>query len=107
MQIRSDETTAILDICLERMRRGESIEACVLDYPSEAEDLEPLLIAAMYARSAFQPQQLAPEARQAIKRKLQLEVAAHQPAPKRMPARCFGSFVMRTVLVRLVALRSL
>src|SRR5882672_8098639 len=107
MQILSYNLTTILDICLERMRRGESIEACVLDYPSEAEELEPLLIAAMYTRSTFQPPPLAPEARQAIQRKLQLAVAARQLTLRPTPARWFGPFVMRVALALVVALLSL
>ena len=60
MHIESDDITTIFDVCLERVRCGESIEACALDYPSEAAELEPLLIAAMYARSTFRPPALAP-----------------------------------------------
>src|SRR3954464_4777576 len=107
MQIRSDDTTAILHVCLERMRRGESIEACILDYPSEAEELEPLLIAAMYARITFRPPALAPEARQAIQRKLHQAVAARHPALQRRRASWFGALIMRFALVLVVALLSL
>ena len=107
MQIRSDDITTIFDVCLERMRRGESIEACVLDYPSEAEELEPLLIAAMYARSTFRPPSLAPEARQVIQRQLHQAIAARQPAPRRTMAGWFGPFVMRFAVALVVALLSL
>jgi hypothetical protein len=107
MQIRSDDITTILDVCLERMRRGESIEACVLDYPSEAEELEPLLIAAMYARSTFRPPSLAPEARQAIRRQLHQAVAARQPEPQRTTAGWFAPLAMRFAVALLVALLSL
>jgi hypothetical protein len=107
MQIRSSDLTTILDVCLERMRRGESIEACVLDYPSEAEELEQLLIAARHARSTFRPPALAPEARQAIQRQLQLAVAARQPAQQRTRAGWFKPFVMRFALTLVVALLSL
>jgi hypothetical protein len=107
MQIRSDDITTILDVCLERMRHGESIEACVLDYSSEAEELEPLLIAAMYARSTFRPPSLAPEARQAIRHQLHQAVAARQPAPRRTTAGWFAPLAMRFALVLAVALLSL
>src|SRR5215207_3855681 len=107
MQIRSSDLTTILDVCLERMRRGESIEACVHDYPSKAEELEQLLIAARHARSTFRPPALAPEARQAIKRQLQLAVAARQPAQQRTNAGWLGPFVMRFALALVVALLSL
>jgi hypothetical protein len=107
MQIRSDDITTILDVCLERMRYGESIEACVLAYPSEAEELEPLLIAAMYARSAFRLPSLAPEARQVIRRELHQAIAARQPAPRLTLAGWFGPFVMRFALALVVVLLSL
>jgi len=107
MHIQSDDITTIFDVCLERMRCGESIEACVLDYPSEAGELEPLLIAAMYARSTFRPPALAPEVRRAIQRQLQLAVAARQPAQRRTRVGWFGPFVMRFALALVVALLSL
>src|SRR5689334_12335031 len=107
MQIRSSDITSILDVCLDRMRRGESIEACVQDYPAEADELESLLLAAMYARSTYRPPSLSPEARQAIQRKLHQAVAARQPIPQRMPNRRFGPLVMRFALALVVALLSL
>src|SRR5215212_6153459 len=107
MQIRSDDITAIFDVCLERMRRGESIVTCLLDYPSEAEELEALLIAAMHARTTFRPPSLAPEARQAIQRQLQQAVAARQPALGRTRTSWFGPIVMRFALALVVALLSL
>src|SRR5215216_7600781 len=107
MQARSDDITTIFDDCLERMRFGESIEACLLDYPSEAEELEPLLIAATYARSTLQPPSLSPQARQAIQRQLHQAVAARQPAQRRKPAKLFAPFAMRFALALLIALLSL
>jgi hypothetical protein len=89
------------------LRRGESIEVCLQDYPAEAEELEPLLIAAMYTRSTFRSPSLTPEARQAIQRKLHLAVAARQPAQRRTPVGWFGPFVMRFALALVVALLSL
>ena len=107
MHSRSEDTTAIFDVCLERMRRGESIVACLLDNPSEAEELEPLLIAAMHARRTFRPPSLTPEARQAIQRQLHQAVAARQTAQRRTRARWFGPLVMRFALALVVALLSL
>jgi hypothetical protein len=107
MQIRSDDITTILDVCLERFRQGESIEACVLDYPSEAEDLEPLLIAATYARSTYQLPSLAPAARQRIQRQLRQAIAARQPALRQTRVSWFRPFVMRFALALVVALLSL
>src|SRR5690242_9956013 len=107
MQVESDDIAAILDACLERMRCGDSVEACVLDYPSEAEELEPLLIAATYARSTFRPPSLAPEARRAIQRQLYQAVAARQPPPRRARGGRLGPFVMRFSLALMIALLSL
>jgi hypothetical protein len=105
MQIRSDDITTVLDVCLERLRRGESIEACVLDYPSEAEELEPLLIAAMYARNMFRPPSLAPEARRVIQRRLQQAIAVHRPRQKNTG--WYGPFAMRFALALVVVFLSL
>lgn len=38
------EYYAILDECVSRIRRGESPEACLVDYPSQANDLAPELV---------------------------------------------------------------
>lgn len=61
MQVRSEDITTILDICLERMQCGDSPEVCLLDYQSEAEELAPLLIAAMHARAFIPPHSELPE----------------------------------------------
>jgi hypothetical protein len=42
----------ILNICLDRMLKGESIEQCLASYPEQARDLEPLLRTARAARVA-------------------------------------------------------
>lgn len=42
----------ILDECLERLINGETIEACLADYPEHAAELEPLLRTVMDARKA-------------------------------------------------------
>src|SRR5215218_9427191 len=102
MQRVSNDITIIVDVCLERMRCGESIEACVLDYPSQAEELELLLIAATYARSTFRPPSLAPEARRAIQHQLRQAVAARQPSLRRTRAGWFGPLIMRFALVVVV-----
>jgi hypothetical protein len=43
----------ILDECLDRVNRGESIETCLKDYPEQANELEPLLRAASQAKKAY------------------------------------------------------
>jgi hypothetical protein len=48
----------ILDNCLERLFKGESIEDCLRDYPSQASELEPLLktsLALLQKSAAIQP----------------------------------------------------
>ncbi len=47
----------ILNICLERMLRGQTVEQCLRDYPEQAVDLKPLLQTALAAKaaSAIQP----------------------------------------------------
>lgn len=42
----------ILDECLTRLQRGESIEACLADHPEHAGELEPLLRTVLDARQA-------------------------------------------------------
>ena len=42
----------ILNECLERLLRGETIEQCLQDYPEQAAELEPLLRTALAARRA-------------------------------------------------------
>lgn len=40
------DSAAILDQCIERMRRGESMDACLRDHPEQAGELAPMLMAA-------------------------------------------------------------
>ncbi|MFH0846437.1 MAG: DUF5667 domain-containing protein [Chloroflexota bacterium] len=46
-----EELNNILDACLERIIRGETIEACLRDYPAFSAELEPLLRTALAVRS--------------------------------------------------------
>ncbi len=39
----SNKLTIILDECLERIEKGESIETCLSEYPDMRRELEPLL----------------------------------------------------------------
>ena len=48
----SNEFENILDQCLERLVTGETIEQCLLSYPEQALELEPLLRTAQAAREA-------------------------------------------------------
>lgn len=42
----------LLDECIDRMNKGDSLEECLASYPEQAKDLEPLLRAAWEVRSA-------------------------------------------------------
>lgn len=65
----------ILDECMERLRRGESVEACLTSYPEHATELEPLLrMTARLARGIPAP----PEDRKRVARlRFQGAVRAH------------------------------
>jgi hypothetical protein len=55
---RKTKIVDILDNCLERLFKGESIEDCLMDYPWQASELEPLLrtsIALLQKSAAIQP----------------------------------------------------
>ncbi len=54
---KSQEFNNILNECLERLLKGESIEQCLLRYPEQTDELEPLLLTAQVTKqaSAIQP----------------------------------------------------
>ena len=43
----------ILDECIDRITRGETIEACLSDYPERAKQLEPLLQAMVQTKASY------------------------------------------------------
>ncbi len=43
----------ILDECIDRINRGEGLEACLADYPAYVEQLEPLLRAMLQTKEAY------------------------------------------------------
>ena len=43
----------ILDECIDRINLGESVNACLSDYPDYIEQLEPLLQAMLQTREAY------------------------------------------------------
>ncbi|HEX5691657.1 MAG TPA: DUF5667 domain-containing protein, partial [Roseiflexaceae bacterium] len=75
---RSTYSNDILEICLDRMRLGESAADCLRDFPDLAEELAPLLAAAKLARHIPQPQ-LNPGARLAIQRQMRSAIAGRAP----------------------------
>ncbi len=50
-----DDIEKILDECSDRMSGGESLEDCLASYPDRAEELRPLLLAAVEIRNAELP----------------------------------------------------
>ena len=80
------EFDQVLDECIDRLLRGESLEDCLKDYPEHAEQLGPLLRTAAVAREAT----TSVEARPEFKARLRYEIAsrargATQPASSGSP----------------------
>jgi len=48
-----DNLDKILDECIDRINRGESIESCLTDFPEYSEALEPLLSATLETKTAY------------------------------------------------------
>ena len=79
----------ILEKCLERITvKGESIEACLSDYPEHASRLEPLLRTAISASSCVQPIQAAPELKLKARNRMLSEIQGRQQ--KRVKVRTFA-----------------
>ena len=72
----------VLDDCIERLLRGESVEDCLARYPQQAEELEPLLRAVARAQRALS---LIPgeAARERGRRRLLQELEALEAQPAR------------------------
>lgn len=48
-----DELEKILDECIDRINRGESIDACLADYPDYREELSPLLTVMLETKTTY------------------------------------------------------
>jgi hypothetical protein len=48
-----DNLNKILDECIDRINRGESIESCLKDFPEHGEALEPILSAILKTKTAY------------------------------------------------------
>jgi hypothetical protein len=48
-----DNLNKILDECIDRINRGESIESCLKDFPEYSEKLEPILHAVLKTKTAY------------------------------------------------------
>jgi hypothetical protein len=101
----SESVADILDTCLERLRRGESLDVCLRDYPAEAQELAELLNAAIAVRSLPSPV-LAPATRSAIRDQLRRTVvnqrAAQRAAQRSIKTRWFFQATLRFALVALL-----
>lgn len=49
----ADKFDNILDICIDRINRGDRIEDCLADYPEFADELEPLLESMLSTKDAY------------------------------------------------------
>jgi uncharacterized membrane protein YgcG len=96
-----DDSIDILETCLERLRHGESAAACLRDYPAEAQELAPLLVAAVKVR-ALPPPVLSPAARKAIRKQLRRAVAQQRAAGRASKPRWFAQAALRFALVVLL-----
>jgi hypothetical protein len=65
---------SVLEDCLDRISQGESLQACLVRYPEQATELEPLLIAA----AQFQKTQVRPST--SFKSRTRAELSAHMDA---------------------------
>ncbi len=66
---------AVLDECLTEMNRGQSLEACVAEYPALAAELEPLLRMALRVEALRQDQPPSPAALRAGRQRLLRQAA--------------------------------
>ena len=69
----TSEFENILDLCVEALIRGDSVEQCLSRYPEHAGGLEPLLIAAQQIIAVPQPMP-SPELKSETKRALHITV---------------------------------
>ena len=67
----SESFEDILDICIDRITQGESVEDCLKSYPEKADYLEPLLKAALSARESYSAIKLRPEFERVAKYRFQ------------------------------------
>ena len=68
----------ILELCLDRMAKGDTIEQCLESYPEQAAELEPLLTAALCAAKASSVIEPRPEFQRLAKQRLLSTIAAKE-----------------------------
>ena len=76
-----------LEICLQALEQGADVESCLVRYPALADELRPILVAAMQARAAATPEVPADVARRGRARVLQAaaEMREQQIAAPALP----------------------
>jgi hypothetical protein len=98
----------VLNLCIERLLKGESIERCLTDYPAQARELEPLLRTFAAARTASQ---VKPRAEFKAQAKYEFQVALANLSRERRPQPAGGwhwrwrsawSIAIMTVLVIII-----
>ena len=79
---KSSEFENILDECLERLIKGETVEQCLESYPEQALELEPLLRTAQATREASA---IAPRAEFRARARYEFTSALHAGVSKKKP----------------------
>ena len=74
------DLTTILDACVARVQAGESVEACVRDYPEYGDELALLLPAAAHLHTLPRPT-INPQVRQRGRELMLAQLQQNQPAP--------------------------
>src|SRR5262245_5999769 len=77
---REESIESILQRCLARLASGESIDACLRDFPERAGELRPLLETAAALRT-WQPPALSLEVRAAARERARAALAARRAGP--------------------------
>jgi hypothetical protein len=85
--MKDKEFNNILNECLERLLKGETVEQCLKSYPEQAAELKPLLETALAAKSASA---IKPRADFKARARYQFRSALSESAPRPRPA--FGWF---------------
>ena len=80
--MKEKELNRLLDECIDRMNRGESLEDCLASYPEHAEELRPLLMAAYGLRDTAEPVPTA-GAKRVNRRRLQQALNARREKSER------------------------
>jgi hypothetical protein len=103
-----DKLDKILDECIDRLNRGESLAACLADYPEYLEQLAPLLAAMQTSQDAF-PLASEADAKTRQRQRFQAALAARRTNPagrkplwRRLPV--WAGALATVVVVAIIAL---